>query len=102
MGVTRRHWFWRAAIAVLEGCLAFAALIALSYVLREVTGYRPDGIFIIGYFCVVVVLPTLFCTAVAAIIRTRREFDNETRCRKCRYILRGIPEPRCPECGEQI
>jgi hypothetical protein len=27
---------------------------------------------------------------------------NETRCRKCNYILRGISEPRCPECGEKI
>jgi len=23
-------------------------------------------------------------------------------CRKCGYILRGISEPRCPECGERI
>lgn len=28
--------------------------------------------------------------------------DEETRCRRCRYILRGITEPRCPECGERI
>ena len=28
--------------------------------------------------------------------------DWETRCRKCRYILRGISEPRCPECGTPI
>ena len=27
---------------------------------------------------------------------------NETRCRNCGYILRGITEPRCPECGERI
>jgi hypothetical protein len=27
---------------------------------------------------------------------------EETRCRKCQYILRGISEPRCPECGERI
>jgi amino acid transporter len=26
----------------------------------------------------------------------------ETRCRRCGYILRGITEPRCPECGEHI
>ncbi len=31
----------------------------------------------------------------------RRE-DNETRCRKCHYILRGLTAPRCPECGEPI
>jgi rubrerythrin len=28
--------------------------------------------------------------------------DSETRCRECGYILRGISEPRCPECGERI
>ncbi len=36
---------------------------------------------------------------------TRRfgpKHDGETRCRKCGYILRGITEPRCPECGERI
>ncbi len=27
---------------------------------------------------------------------------RETRCRRCGYILRGISEPRCPECGERI
>ena len=30
------------------------------------------------------------------------EPERETRCRKCGYILRGIPEPRCSECGERI
>ena len=28
--------------------------------------------------------------------------DDECRCRKCKYILRGITEPRGPECGERI
>lgn len=27
---------------------------------------------------------------------------GETRCRKCRYILKGLKDPRCPECGEPI
>ncbi|HPF40841.1 MAG TPA: hypothetical protein P5081_14020 [Phycisphaerae bacterium] len=26
----------------------------------------------------------------------------ETRCRKCREILRGLDTPRCPACGEAI
>ena len=28
--------------------------------------------------------------------------DSNTRCRRCDYILHGITEPRCPECGERI
>lgn len=27
---------------------------------------------------------------------------GEPRCRKCRYVLKGLSEPRCPECGEPI
>ena len=26
----------------------------------------------------------------------------ETRCRRCRKVLRGLAEPRCPACGEEI
>lgn len=29
-------------------------------------------------------------------------YDKETRCRKCGYILKGLTEPRCSECGERI
>jgi hypothetical protein len=25
--------------------------------------------------------------------------DGETHCRRCNHILRGLSEPRCPECG---
>jgi hypothetical protein len=39
---------------------------------------------------------------VAWRIRPEGPFDGETRCRQCNYILRGITEPRCPECGEPI
>lgn len=31
-----------------------------------------------------------------------KSHNNETRCRRCQYILRGITELRCPECGERI
>ncbi len=30
------------------------------------------------------------------------EDDCETRCRRCGYILRGLREPRCSECGQEI
>jgi hypothetical protein len=40
-----------------------------------------------------------------AIDRARRRHpprDTEARCRNCGYILHGITEPRCPQCGERI
>ena len=43
------------------------------------------------------------CACIGWIMLTlTRPRDKETRCRKCQYILRGLPEPRCPECGERI
>lgn len=30
------------------------------------------------------------------------EPDPHTRCRRCHYILFGLTEARCPECGERI
>jgi len=47
-----------------------------------------------------------FRSAVAYGVLTEKavpkQFDAETRCRKCGHILRGLTEPRRPECGEQI
>ena len=45
-----------------------------------------------------------FCACVGWVLLTITSFrqDEYTRCRKCRHILRGITEPRCPECGEPI
>jgi len=37
---------------------------------------------------------------VTTVTSARR--DEETRCRKCLHILRGLTEPRCPECGTMI
>ena len=36
------------------------------------------------------------------ILWQERRIDDELRCRKCRHILRGLSEPRCPECGQHI
>ena len=49
----------------------------------------------------------IFLTVVAGLgwvlsmISAARQ-DAETRCRSCGHILRGLTEPRCPECGEPI
>ncbi len=28
--------------------------------------------------------------------------DTDARCPRCRYHLRGVPGPRCPECGTDV
>ncbi|UCD27433.1 MAG: hypothetical protein JSV03_09915 [Planctomycetota bacterium] len=52
-------------------------------------------------------LPIVVISLVTYYLITRRygsiwQYNGETRCRRCKYILRGISEPRCPECGERI
>lgn len=42
------------------------------------------------------------CVGWVLLIVLENRRDNETRCRKCGHILRGLSEPRCPECGEPI
>ena len=45
---------------------------------------------------------TIIATVVAHILAPKERLDGETRCRKCGYILKGLTEPRCSECGERI
>ncbi len=47
-------------------------------------------------------LATLGCYGLLTLYFGGRPIDHETRCRECNYILRGLKEPRCPECGERI
>ena len=39
-----------------------------------------------------------FCWLVPA----PRVHDGHLHCLKCGYILKGLSEPRCPECGQRI
>ena len=97
-------WSWPATIASLVGLFsgtlwygAFCAILAFRY---------PQGID--EWLLIPVGISMLLVSVVSAILtyaRISRGGDlsvNETHCRKCDYILRGISEPRCPECGERI
>ena len=39
---------------------------------------------------------------VVACLRHARQDVEHLRCLNCGYILKGLSEPRCPECGRQI
>jgi len=114
-----RHWFCRATLALAGATLIEVGVLYLSkhgetqlvlgslgylrqlglpqwlhrplaIVVLAASQHLPFGIVTLGLFG----LLTRFWST--------RQLDGETRCRKCGYILRGITEPRCSECGEKI
>ena len=113
------HWFWRATIAagvtgVYGGCASFHgplhfvhkwAFDRIHDLQREhmYTGYSE---ILIAYALAYAVPHAVVAFAIFALL-TRwlgpdPRHDGETHCRHCNHILRGITEPRCPECGESI
>ena len=95
------HWFWRATIAVVPG----SAFGLSFYYIGQLWGklWPTWGMEIVT----LLMFPLATFISVAYFARLTRQFgprtiDTETRCRKCGYILRGIPDPRCSECGEWI
>jgi len=107
------HWFWRAAIAVgmgamYEGLVVWrAAWQAMCYV-RELIEEPLGGGLVASVvaICIAFGIPqAAACLGTYGLVTWRwgpKPHQAETRCRRCGYILRGISEPRCPECGEQI
>ena len=95
------HCFWRAAIAVVLGIMAVPVCVVLLFFISK----QHDSANLFHWIGFGLIPPVL--SVVIYGLLTRRYYrlkglDNETRCRECQYILRGITEPRCPECGERI
>src|SRR5262245_60778035 len=96
------HWFWRckpliAGAVVFWLCGLASFFVALAFFPRGLD-FGLVGNFLFWY----VVVGLTSHLAVVATTRRLQSQNTETRCRKCNYILRGISEPRCPECGERI
>src|SRR5262245_39499083 len=97
------HWFWRIIITIAIS----SVLIAVTGSLARHTGSlaRVDQeIPEIAALLSILFVPLGAYAVVSHITNrsTRLRLPDETRCRKCGYILRGLTEPRCPECGERI
>jgi hypothetical protein len=107
MPQARLHWLWGTAIAVAFGVvLGYASLPAVNTAFLFVFHRMERAVGEILALSLLIGTPAAFGGAVAYGLLTRffgpMRPDNETRCRKCGYILRGITEPRCSECGERI
>jgi hypothetical protein len=110
-------WFWRATIAV--GC-GFAVGAGIQFAIFNsalMTEVMQSAFRLLAHeadtsswrtafaLALLYVLPALLVCLVAYSVLSPRgasRLASETRCRKCAYILPGISEPRCPECGERI
>jgi hypothetical protein len=104
------HGFWRTTIAA-AAALAFAAFAGASWqsveayqVLLDLFPIRPQTSQHTIAVVFLLIAPIVVGAAAYALVThwTRSPAWRETRCRKCNHILRGITEPRCPECGERI
>ena len=101
------HWLWEAVIAVAVGTISIG--LTYSFVEGSTTFLIfPDGS---SFQLPAATLPLLWGLVISIVVVATYELlnqsshksrESETRCRTCDYILRGITEPRCPECGERI
>ena len=120
MRKARLHWFWRAAIAVAAaglfgGCYGYAfwnwsvfrhSIVDPAWNLLAALGLHGPIAYVIYNALLWHLIPAAIGVGTYALLsggfRRRVAMHRETRCRCCGYILRGITEPRCPECGERI
>ena len=99
------HWFWRAVIAVGAGLLCYGLCwLVMMGIWKLPQNFRPLQVVItVGSVASLVIIPVVIYGILTRRFHPKKHFlDGETRCRKCGYILRGITEPRCSECGERI
>lgn len=109
--------YWRAMIATLLGAVAggfyagalwyspFAQRTILAPTWNALYGYKvsPTVSFIV-YCGLLYHLPpvALGIVVYVALGRIGRARSRELHCPDCGYILHGLSEPRCPECGRAI
>ena len=93
--------FWRVMIPViagyffwLGGCIA----IVLAGMKFDMEFGPIAGLMFAMHLLAVIAAMLLF----EGLTPDKTKDAGETCCRKCSYILRGLSEPRCPECGEKI
>ena len=110
------HWFWRAAIAAVVGATPTCILNSQTGLILKVCRLIDDilaGLSLptdvrmaLTLMLADYIWPCLFAVVVFTLLTRflgpEHVGYSDTRCRECHYILKGITEPRCPECGERI
>ena len=94
---------WPTWLLAVLGCIVLLLPASLEADLRAKPGTIWDdvslvlGVVMILAFALLVVCPSLLVARQTVdAVKTLRD---ERRCKHCGYLLQGLPEPRCPECG---
>jgi hypothetical protein len=114
------RWYWAAGCSLLVFYVSGALLLFLTF---GIPVYRDGGPLagvvnavaetlarVMGEGLAILCLVLLIGTAAAAptlfvygyLRKAADRGDGHLHCLKCGYILKGLSEPRCPECGERI
>ncbi len=73
----------------------------LSILAHQFQYYLPVLAFVAAPVSKGAVLAAGVAFVIACLRDVKRDLEH-IRCLKCNYILKGLTEPRCPECGERI
>lgn len=101
---------WERAWAILEyqnaKAVAAVELTSQQFIYQRLYATRlPRALSIVaslmGGVCGAAVVVMLFCLLSRKTTGLELQ-DGFTYCGKCNYILRGLREPRCPECGNVL
>jgi uncharacterized paraquat-inducible protein A len=103
----------RITLSVLAGLVAhilWRAIDVHGYTIMYVMMYLDIALGSLPYIWRLAVAGTLAYTLIGLLAAlTANELfahyapgQQETLCRRCGFVLRGISEPQCPECGERL
>jgi len=102
--------FSRVVVSIVAGCSALVFVDVVIFVYQ--VSQNPSVANWQAFFYPLILgiplmgVPISLCSVLGYHYLTKKHIglgiDRETRCRKCGYILKGITEPRCSECGEKI
>jgi hypothetical protein len=89
---------WRKVKAIVPGVWGFSAEAQDTPVINGVAAGRLY-ILVVPFWAIIVLLSVCYSALMTIKWLRRRRRVRENCCTKCGYDLRGLPEPRCPECG---
>ncbi len=95
-----RAWLRIIVSVIVGGIAAFAFYVVVGQAVMSRPGTAAAAVAI--FLCVAFLVGPFVASVLTHVLTPRERLGGETRCRKCGYILNGLTEPRCSECGERI